>query len=194
MHSRSSRDPVREAIELGVARLRAAVEEVSASNAVVVIDGRSGAGKTTIARLLSESWPLLAPAQTIALDSIYPGWDGLDEGSERARELILHPHGRGLHSTWQRFDWVAGEYAESHAVDPNRGLIVEGSGILTPRSARLADVRVWVESPDAVRRTRALTRDGDTYRPHWERWARQEERHIRRDDPRSLATIVIDVP
>ncbi|MFC9983404.1 hypothetical protein ACFU0W_02560 [Microbacterium keratanolyticum] len=194
MHSRSSQDPVREAIELGVARVRAAVEEVSASNAVVVIDGRSGAGKTTIARLLSESWPLLAPAQTIALDSIYPGWDGLDEGSERARELILLPHGRGLHSTWQRFDWVAGEYAESHAVDPNRGLIVEGSGILTPRSARLADVRVWVESPDAVRRTRALTRDGDTYRPHWERWARQEERHIRRDDPRSLATIVIDVP
>lgn len=133
-------------------------------------------------------------AQLIALDSLYPGWDGLDAGAERALEWILRPHGRGLLGTWRRWDWERGAEAESHAVDPALGVIVEGSGILTPAAAALADVRIWVESAEAVRKARALARDGETYRPHWERWATQERRHIERDDPRSLATRIVEVP
>ena len=68
------------------------------------------------------------------------------------------------------------------------------AGLLTPQTARLGDVRVWVEAPDAARKARALGRDGETFRPHWERWARQEDVHIQRDGPRSLATHVVDVP
>jgi hypothetical protein len=39
-----------------------------------------------------------------------------------------------------------------------------------------------------------LARDGDAYRPHWDRWARQEARHISRDDPVRGATHVFEVP
>ena len=46
--------------------------------------------------------------------------------------------------------------AEAHAVDPSLPLIVEGSGLLTPVTARLGDVRVWLESPPASRKQRAL--------------------------------------
>ena len=114
--------------------------------------------------------------------------------SSRAREWILRPHGRGLIGTWQRWDWDRETEAESYAVDPGLGLIVEGCGVLTPRSARLADVTVWVDGPADTRRRRALDRDGDGFRPHWDRWARQEDEHIRRDDPAGLASIVIGVP
>ena len=85
-------------------------------------------------------------------------------------------------------------HAEAHAVDPSLPLIVEGSGLLTPATAKLGDIRVWLESPSASRKRRALTRDGETYRPHWDRWAEQEERHIARDDPRSHATHLFAVP
>lgn len=193
MLSRSD-DPVARAIHEGVARLRAAVRAVAASNPVVLIDGRSGAGKSSIARLLAAQWPLSADAQLIALDSIYPGWDGLEEGSSRAVEQILRPHGRGLIGTWERYDWETGAYAESHAVDPARGVILEGCGALTADSERIADVRVWVQSPEPSRRRRALTRDGDAFRPHWERWARQEEEHIRAHRPQERATVLIEVP
>jgi hypothetical protein len=132
--------------------------------------------------------------QLVALDSLYPGWDGLDPGVEIAREQVLVPHARGFVGVWQRWDWDDGTTAEAHAVDPSLPLIVEGSGLLNPVTARLGDVRVWLESPPAGRKQRALSRDGDTYRPHWEQWARQEDRHVVRDDPASLATHVFAIP
>ena len=60
---------------------------------------------------------------------------------------------------------TVGEPAEAHAVDPSLPLIVEGSGLLTPATARLGDVRVWLESPAASRKQRALARDGEAYPP-----------------------------
>jgi len=192
--SRSNPDAVGNSLGIAVDRIIAAVAEVAASNPVVLIDGRSGAGKTSLARTLVARWPLRGRVQLVALDSIYPGWDGLDDGVELARELILTPHAKGLVGVWQRWDWTVGEPAEAHAVDPSLPLIVEGSGALTPATARLADVRVWLESPAASRKERALARDGSTYRPHWDRWARQEQQHVTRDDPMSLASLVFPVP
>jgi hypothetical protein len=132
--------------------------------------------------------------QLVALDSLYPGWDGLAEGAEMARDLILRPHARGLIGVWERWDWDAGAPAEAHAVDPSLPLIVEGSGLLTAATERLGDVRVWLESPAGSRKRRALERDGDGYRPHWTRWAEQEERHLSRDEPARRATQVFAIP
>lgn len=187
-------DPFAIALRRAVASVREAVVALSASNPVILIDGRSGAGKTSLARALVADWPLRGRVQLVALDSLYPGWDGLEDGVVAARGLVLAPHARGLIGVWQRYDWDAGEYAEAHAVDPSLPLIVEGSGIITPATSRLADVRVWLEAPQDSRKRRALTRDGDTYRPHWDRWAEQEERHLRRDEPAGEATHVFALP
>jgi hypothetical protein len=63
---------------------------------------------------------------------------------------------------------------------------------LSRASAPLVDHRIWVELDDAARKVRALERDGDTYAPHWERWARQELRFIARENPQALADEVLD--
>jgi hypothetical protein len=193
--SRSSRpDAFTSAVLEAAVTVTAAVEAVQATNPVVLIDGRSGAGKTSLARALVAGWPLRGRVQVVALDSLYPGWDGLEDGAAIARDSILIPHARGLVGVWQRWDWDASEPAEAHAVDPSLPLIVEGSGILDARTARLADVRVWLDSPAASRKRRAIARDGETYRPHWDRWAEQEDRHVARDTPERLATHVFAVP
>jgi len=192
--SRSSDRALSPALTAAADRLVAAVRNVGASNPVILIDGRSGAGKSTLARELVARWPLSGRVQLVALDSLYPGWDGLMEGAVYARDQILRPHARGLIGVWQRWDWEADARAEAHAVDPSLPLIVEGAGLLTPENARLGDVRVWVESPAPSRQARALARDGESFRPHWTRWAEQEERHLARNAPQERATQVFQIP
>lgn len=47
-----------------------------------------------------------------------------------------------------------------------------------------------MDADDAERKRRALERDGDTYRPHWDRWAAQEEEYIIRFQPRVCADLI----
>lgn len=196
MHSRSNPqpDPFDQRLRSATARICEAVLAVAASNPVVVIDGRSGAGKSTLAARVAREWPLRTPVQLLALDSIYPGWGGLERGTAIARENVLVPHGRGVIGTWRRWDWEQEEEAEAHAVDPSLGLIVEGCGALTAASARLADVTVWVDGPAESRRRRAMERDGDGFRGHWEMWAAQEDAHIASHAPQDLAEIMVFTP
>jgi hypothetical protein len=70
--------------------------------------------------------------------------------------------------------------------------VIEGCGALSRSAAALAELRVWVELDDGTRLRRALDRDGDTYAPHWARWARQEARFIAKEDPRRHADLVLD--
>lgn len=194
MSTASAPDPFGERLSAATARICDAVIAVSASNPVVIIDGRSGAGKSSLAARVARAWPLSTPVQMLALDSVYPGWDGLERGAQIAREQVLRPHGRGLIGIWRRWDWELAEEAEAHAVDPSLGLIVEGCGSLTPTTAPLADVTVWVDGPRDSRRRRALDRDGDGFRSHWDMWAAQEDAHIARHEPQRLAHVQVATP
>lgn len=188
----SSADGFDAGISDALERVRDAARVLAPDRVAILIDGRSGAGKTTLAARLARTWP--GPVQVVALDELYPGWDGLESGAETARTDILVPWDAGRPARWRRWNWSTSAPGDEAVTSPDAALIIEGSGVLTAASAPLAPIRVWLESPEDTRRERALARDGDTYRPHWERWADQEVRHLDRDDPRSLATIVVAVP
>lgn len=192
--SRSSADPLDDALTTAVGTILSRIAAVGAANPAVLIDGRSGAGKSSLAQRLLAAWPAPGRVQLVALDDLYPGWAGLAAGAEYACQHILLPHAKGMVGVWQRWDWERGERAEAYAVDPSLPLIVEGAGVLTPGAARLADVRVWVDAPETARKDRALRRDGDTYRPHWARWAAQEDAHLASHAPQELASVVVRLP
>ncbi len=48
----------------------------------ILIDGRSGSGKTELARAIVDDWP---GAQLVRLDEVYPGWHGLAAASSSCR-------------------------------------------------------------------------------------------------------------
>ncbi|WP_261164090.1 hypothetical protein [Microbacterium sp. Marseille-Q6965] len=196
MPSRSS-DPFGAALDGALQTVVAAVVARGRPRPCVLIDGRSGSGKTTLAARLAEGWPLAEEPQVVAMDDFYPGWDGLDEASRMLVTDILRPRADGGAVRYRRWDWEASRprgLSEAGRVAPDRGLVIEGCGALTPQSRPYADVAVWVDAPEASRRARALERDGDGYAPHWERWARQEDAHIAAHAPTRLADLVFRLP
>ena len=150
----------------------------------MLVDGRSGSGKSTLAEELVALNP---SAQLVRLDDIYPGWDGLQAASDHVVEFVLSDRPR-----WQRWDWGLSEKAVWHFLDADRAIIVEGCGALSRRAAALADLRIWVELDAVERKARALARDGETYAPHWDRWAAQEDAFIAAENPRALADLVVE--
>jgi energy-coupling factor transporter ATP-binding protein EcfA2 len=162
-------------------------------DALVLIDGRSGSGKSTLARMLRDAWPGGGGVDLLAMDDIYPGWDGLAAASAHLFSGILAPRAAGEAGRWRRWDWDRSGPADEQVLLPGRPLIVEGAGALTAATAALADLTVWLDAPSELRRERALARDGETYAPHWSRWAAQEDRHIALHRPETRADRVYDV-
>ena len=133
---------------------------------VVTIDGYSGAGKSTLAAALAS---LLPGWQVLHLDDWYPGWDGLAAGARIARRIAADLRG-GRASSYEAWDWENGATGETTRV-PLAPTIIEGCGAIEAE----ADLAIWIADPgEDERRSRALARDGQTYAPHWQRWAMQD--------------------
>lgn len=173
---------------------------------MLAIEGHSGAGKTTLAAAVQAilqkeglgsvdngGGPApINPVPIVHLDLIYPGWDGLADSIPRLVEWVLRPLAEGRPVRYRRYDWEHGEYAEWIDVptDPvPQVLIIEGAGAGSLPCAPYVSLLVWLEAPAAVRFKRGMTRDGETYRPHWQRWADQEDRHFAEHDPRGRADL-----
>lgn len=133
---------------------------------VVTIDGYSGAGKSTLAAALAS---LLPGWQVLHLDDWYPGWDGLAAGARIARRIAADLRG-GRASSYEAWDWDKGTTGATTRV-PLAPTIIEGCGAIEAE----ADIAIWIADPgEDERRSRALARDGQTYAPHWRRWADQD--------------------
>lgn len=145
---------------------------------IIAVDGRSGSGKTTLARRLATTLrqhPVQGGPLTVlelSLENMYPGWDGLKTGVEQWVRLSasLAKHAPGSYTPW---NWEQNRPAPPVTVHPDAApvIVCEGVGAITGT----CDVRIVVKAPDELRYRRAIARDGETYRPHWERWAAQEE-------------------
>jgi hypothetical protein len=71
-------------------------------------------------------------------------------------------------------------------------VLLEGAGCGARAAAGWLAGLLWVDADPALRRARALGRDGDTYAPHWDRWAAQEEAYAARERPDERADLVLD--
>jgi para-aminobenzoate synthetase len=154
---------------------------------VVAIDGQSGSGKTALAaRLRSE---LRAPVVT--LEDLYGGWDGLEHGIDLLVSEVLEPLGAGLAARVPRYDWVTAAWRPPWLLEPPKVLIVEGVGAGARRAAAYESTLIWMEAPEVVRKKRALDRDGETFTPYWDMWARQEDAMLAREHTPDRADLII---
>jgi energy-coupling factor transporter ATP-binding protein EcfA2 len=167
---------------------------------IVLIDGRAGAGKSTLAKLISDSLfreQEQAP-RIVHMDDLYEGWEGLRQGSQYLNSHILRPLVQNGKAEWQQWYWARNRRGGR---DPGNGwrefqgpnlLIVEGCGSISRESAELADLSVWVESPRPTRKQRFLARDSGAFADYWDLWSSQEESFYAEERSKDLAKLQIE--
>jgi uridine kinase len=158
---------------------------------IVLIDGRAGSGKSTFAEQLQqqlfrdgESAP-----RVIHMDNIFEGWDGLALGSDYMVRFILQPLARRETASWQDWSWVKNQRSSWREFSGGTPLIVEGCGSLTERSKEHADIAIWLEASEEVRRERWIQRE--RHLEKFDFWAAQELDFYAREKSQSLADLVI---
>ncbi|HEU4330365.1 MAG TPA: hypothetical protein VFR40_04555 [Lapillicoccus sp.] len=156
---------------------------------LVAVDGPSGSGKSVLGAALGDS--LEAPV--VHMDDIYPGWDGLADAVPLVTTQVLEPLAAGRPAAYRRWSWVGQEWSRQVVPVPETPLLVlEGVGSSVRPAGDYASVCVWVEAERDARFGRGIDRDGEAYRPHWERWARQEDALFAADGTRDRADVILD--
>jgi uridine kinase len=153
---------------------------------LVCVDGLSAAGKTDLAARLAAA---LGNPPVVHMDDLYDGWDGLAEGVRRLHELV-DTLAAGLPARYERYDWARGAYGPAVELGTPPVLVVEGVG--AGAVASRATLVVWLETPEVTRYRRGMARDGEAYRPYWDRWAAQEREHYAGVPTREVADVVVD--
>ena len=137
---------------------------------VVAIDGRSGAGKTTLARRLAATVPRAAIVHTDDVAWFHARFDWV----ALMREGVLEPVHRGEAVAYRPPPW-------GRALAPRRGrgpgrldlVVVEGVGAGRAELTDLLDAAVWVQSDRVVARERGIARDGGDV-TGWDEWQSEE--------------------
>jgi hypothetical protein len=186
--SRPELDTLLELVESANAAARASGHE-----AVVLIDGPAGAGKSTLADLIVELWPGDVRPSLVRMDDLYPGWGGLLAGSANLAAELLAPRRAGAVGRWQRYSWTLERLDEWVEVDGSRPVVVEGCGTLSRANAPLGDLRIWLTADDRLRKDRALRRDKGGFDAHWDHWQAQFEEYLALERPIARADAVLDV-
>jgi hypothetical protein len=176
-----------------VRQLRAASPEVSGRPRVIAIDGRGGAGKTTLAERLCEVVPDAAIVHTddVAWNHAYFDW-----GSVLA-ENILRPLHQGAAVDFRPDAWVAYDRPGSIVVSAGAEFVfVEGTGVIREELATWLDASVWMQGDLDEQERRLIIRDGDSpeQREHVANWRLEELPTLLREQPWARATMIVGGP
>lgn len=189
--------PYRQGIEFALNRVLALQE--SGKLPIVLIDGRAASGKSQFAKDLSEAYFQVdkQAARVIHMDDLYPGWNGLAEGSVYLLTNILLPLANSRSANWQVWNWRKNHRG---AEEPGNGrrefaggtlLIVEGCGSISRLSSAKSDFQIWIDADDAARKERFSKRDSGKFDEYFGIWSAQEDEYYERENSKQLAELII---
>jgi uridine kinase len=167
---------------------------------LVAVDGRCGAGKTTIARALHEAagWPLvhaddffLQPQQRTPQRYAAPG-ENMDH--ERLEAEVLQPLRQGRAAVYRRFDCQVMAMGETLRVEGKQaGVVIEGSYTMHPSLRKYYDLMIFVTCDVRTQKERLVQREGqERFRMFAERWIPLEEKYFAADQVEQSADVVMD--
>jgi uridine kinase len=162
---------------------------------LVCVDGPSGAGKTEFAAALAGALreTVGAPVPVVHTDDLLAGWPDQFTFWGRLERQVLAPVRAGSAGRYRPYDWRRGRFGDTWvSVPAGPVLVVEGVSSARAEIRPEASLTVFVTAPMALRRERALARDGAALLASLERWWREEERHFAADATAGHVDLVVD--
>jgi uridine kinase len=172
--------------------LRAVVEAIRSAQppdrmqtCIVAVDGRGGAGKTSLAdRLASE---LAAPV--IHTDD-FASWENPTDWWPDLIAEALQPLAAGKPARFRPTTWGDTE-RELVEIEPSDFVILEGVTASREAFRPYLAFSIWIETPRELRLRRGLERDGEQALPLWQAWMDAEDRYVERERPAERADCVL---
>ncbi|GAA2207310.1 AAA family ATPase [Nonomuraea monospora] len=160
---------------------------------VIAIDGRGGAGKTTLAGRLCE---VVAGSAVVHTDDVAWNHAYFDWGALLA-ENVLRPLHRGEAVDFRPAAWISHDRPGSITVPAGVGFVwVEGTGVIREELAPWLDASVWMQGDLDEQERLLLVRDGDSpaQREHVANWLLEEVPFLSRERPWARATMIVAGP
>lgn len=176
-----------EAFEALAARIERLLAASPDAPVLIAIDGRCGAGKTTLAAELAGRF---AASATLHTDDYYlpperrvSGWEHIPCANmelERLRDEALLPLRAGYTGSYRAYCCSAGAYRAGGALEPQQLVIVEGSYSQHPMLAGFYALKIFVTCSPAEQARRLMAREGERYAAFAARWIPLEEAYFAR--------------
>ena len=151
---------------------------------VLVLDGRCGSGKTTLAASLAETFGafvihtddfFLRPEQR-SKERLREAGGNLDR--ERFLEEAILPLREGRAFSYRPYRCSYGDFGEEVSLPEKGFFVVEGSYSLHPYFGRYWDLSAFVSVSEKVQRERILSRPKHLHSRFFEEWIPMEERYF----------------
>jgi uridine kinase len=173
---------------------------------LIALDGRGGAGKSTLARALVARLPRSAQLEH---DWFHLPKDQVSEGRrfdhERLIAEVISPFRSGARELrFLRYNWgylaaiPDGFHETPITISDVDIVVIEGVETLHRSLASHFDLRVWVDTPPELSVERGMRRDieenhldPERVRAAWKEWSERESESLARDDRRVRADVII---
>lgn len=162
------------------------------STHIIAIDGRAGAGKTTLANELCLALSLHRKVTVIHLDEIYAGWElALTQMLTDSLFKILESLSSNKTLIVPIYDWAWGQFDSTREISPCDLIIIEGVGSAQRVVREFATATIWIDIDPPTGLERVLGRDGVAIKEQMKLWQVREEEHFLSDATRENADFIL---
>lgn len=156
---------------------------------VVAVDGRSTAGKTTLATALCD-----APGWACISTDDVAWWHSFFNWSQILIDGVLKPARRGANVSFRPDAWI--ERGRPGSITVSRGtsyLVIEGVGASREELQPYLDYAIWIRTnPETIEEREAgRARNGESTTAFQEEWMQEEIPFIQQDQPWARANFIV---